>query len=150
MCVCVCMYVFSTLTRLFSSSSSFSPPPELVALCRDASSYPVGATDRPWRWQKCTEVAYLQIAPKTGSLRSPALTLDALLGQCEAIFGEGTFPATEQANAVYGGQTPNATDVFYTNFSDDPWKYASINFTDPSGLAPTLQTCFVECTDCGK
>ena len=50
---------------------------------------------RGWRWQKCYEMAFLQRAPaatgsNTATLRSPYLTLDVLLQQCDDVFGLGT------------------------------------------------------------
>merc|ERR1719329_612107 len=41
---------------------------------------------RSWRWQKCSELAYLQDAPAQNSLRASALTMDALLDQCQYMF----------------------------------------------------------------
>jgi hypothetical protein len=41
---------------------------------------------RSWRWQKCTELAYLQPG-YAGSLRHEALSLDNLLDQCRHVFG---------------------------------------------------------------
>ena len=67
--------------------------------------------DRSWRWQKCSQLAYLQAAPASGSLRSSALTLPALLEQCAYVFGEGVTPDPEAFNAKFGGATPNTTKV---------------------------------------
>ena len=43
-------------------------------------------TARNWRWQKCRELAFLQPAPATGSLRSKHLTLDILVEQCKYVW----------------------------------------------------------------
>ena len=46
---------------------------------------------RSWRYQKCSEVAYLQSAPLDGRrLRSKRLTIEALTAQCDHVFGDGT------------------------------------------------------------
>merc|ERR1712113_590975 len=38
--------------------------------------------ERQWRFQKCNEMAFLQGAPATGSIRSRYLTMDVLYQQC--------------------------------------------------------------------
>ena len=91
-------------------------------------------------------MAYLQSSPLAGEpMRSTWLTLDTLLDQCEAVFG--VLPDTSGINAKFGGDWPFASNVFYTNFKDDPWVEAGIDraafgedascFADcGSGLAP--------------
>lgn len=82
-------------------------------------------TARSWRWQKCNELAYLQDAPTDGtSLRAAALTLEVLEAQCNEVFGQ--VPNTSPVNDARGGNHPNATNVFYSNFQDDPWQAASV------------------------
>lgn len=140
---------------------------------------------RSWRWQKCSELAYLQSAPTglmqsalpedegvpardgrytDGSdvpLRSPRLTLDKLLAQCDGAFGAGTSSALRKSNAkfnkLYGGADPRtatlpvaaaATSVFYLDFSDDPWAAASVRGPlGPPSL--TLSYCMTTCDGCG-
>jgi len=93
--------------------------------------------ERSWRWQKCSELAYFQVAPEGeggregggegGSLRSGKVTLEYHLEQCRRIFGEGLGePRVEEINARFGGARPKATKVFYSDFSDDPWQAASM------------------------
>lgn len=70
--------------------------------------------------------AYWQVA-YPGSLRSKVLTLDYFQNQCSAAFGiPNMFANTTAFNARYGGVTPNATLVFATNGSDDPWQGACV------------------------
>jgi hypothetical protein len=118
---------------------------------------------RSWRWQKCSELAYLQLSPARGgktALRSPRLTLDALLRQCDAAFGEGTSlklrARNAKFNAQYGGADPRtaalpvaaATSIFYLDFSDDPWAEASVRHSlGPPSLA--LSYCMTTCDGCG-
>ena len=115
---------------------------------------------RSWRWQKCSELAYLQSAPSKSSLRSSRLTFAALLAQCDAAFGAGTSTAmllrNKKFNTEYGGPDPRkstlpvaaATSIFYLDFSDDPWAEASV--TEPLGPASLrLDYCMTTCAGCG-
>ena len=46
--------------------------------------------------------------------------------RCAAMFGAGTYPNTAATNAFYGGAQPtNASRIFFSDFSDDPWKMAT-------------------------
>eukprot|EP01061_Rhynchopus_euleeides_P000885 TRINITY_DN10632_c0_g1_i1.p1 TRINITY_DN10632_c0_g1~~TRINITY_DN10632_c0_g1_i1.p1 ORF type:complete len:468 (+),score=182.85 TRINITY_DN10632_c0_g1_i1:42-1445(+) len=109
-----------------------------------------GVGEKQWRWQKCTQVAYLQSAPAHNSLRSTKyLTHPILVEQCSYIFG---FSAADVRSmnaaftANYYEKTVEETrDVFYINYSDDPWLEAS-PVTD---LSPTLTACMVTCDGCG-
>lgn len=103
-------------------------------------------TSRSWRWQKCTEVAWLQTAPATGSLRSSVLTLQALLKQCADVFGAGNAnPQVDAIRAAYGGDHPNTTYVFYSQGSDDPWRPAGVT----RSISATLQEDTAVCDGCG-
>jgi hypothetical protein len=117
----------------------------------------LGASNaRSWRYQKCSEVAFLQAAPASGALRSARLTLDALTAQCDAAFGAGTSDAlrtTNRAfNAKFGGSDPRkatlttpSSNIFYLDFSDDPWAEASV----AQDLGPQLPFCLTTCDGCG-
>ena len=55
------------------------------------------------------------------------------------------FPASREMNQHYGGAFPLADKVFYSDFSDDPWQRASVNFP-----VSTDQPYFLaQCDDCG-
>ena len=71
------------------------------------------------RYQKCREVAFLQPAPATGSLRSKHLTLESLIEQCKYAFG-GLDPSDAAAdvgptpfNKKFGGSTMTPEVRFY-------------------------------------
>jgi hypothetical protein len=100
---------------------------------------------RSWRYQTCDQVSYFNTAPKSGSLRSKIVDLDYHLRQCAKIFGKPMFPSSVQFNEVFGGATPTAEKVFYSDFSDDPWQRASVWYpvtsSQPYGLAM--------CDNCG-
>ena len=114
-----------------------------------------GLNSRSWRFEKCSEVAYLQSAPLSGRrLRSKRLTIEALLGQCEYIFGAGTAARLRarngKLNAAFGGAQPasgtlGASKIFYLDFSDDPWAEASVR----GATDPTLPFCLTTCDGCG-
>ena len=86
---------------------------------------------RSWRWQTCSEVSYFNTAPERGSLRSTDVNLEYHLKQCNYIFGgeyyQG-FPTSYALNKKFGGDLPTAHKVFYSDFSDDPWQRASVNY----------------------
>ena len=75
---------------------------------------------RSWRWQKCSSVAYLQSRP-AGGVRSPLLTLDALLSQCSYVFSVQPQAGNAALLSEYGGPTPSTTNVLSLSYSDDPW-----------------------------
>jgi pimeloyl-ACP methyl ester carboxylesterase len=102
-------------------------------------------TSRAWRWQKCHELAYFQVAPQTDSLRSQLIDMKYVLQQCVEVFGAGTFPATSVTNLYYGGIRPNGTNIFFSDFSDDPWQRASMVQT----ISPSLPFSLVKCDGCG-
>ena len=110
---------------------------------------------RSWRFEKCSEVAYLQSAPLSGQrLRSKRLTIASLLEQCEYIFGSGTNDRMRARNgrlqANFGGALPAtgkspASEIFYLDFSDDPWAEASVK----GETAHDLPFCLTTCDGCG-
>ena len=98
------------------------------ALRRDVGgSGSTGIGNRQWRWQKCTEVAYLQSAPVQHSLRSTKyMTLKNLVEQCAYVF-DMTPAEIQQRNKAFtaeywGKLKEEASDIFFLNFSDDPWQ----------------------------
>eukprot|EP01130_Rhizamoeba_saxonica_P013485 TRINITY_DN5759_c0_g1_i1.p1 TRINITY_DN5759_c0_g1~~TRINITY_DN5759_c0_g1_i1.p1 ORF type:complete len:463 (-),score=67.25 TRINITY_DN5759_c0_g1_i1:26-1414(-) len=103
-------------------------------------------TNRAWRWQKCSELAYLQSAPSPNSLRSDSVNLEYMNWQCVTVFGEDyVINSTSVFNEIYGGAFPTSTNVFYSDFSDDPWKEASVTST----VSASQPFVLVECDGCG-
>ncbi|PRP85970.1 hypothetical protein PROFUN_06092 [Planoprotostelium fungivorum] len=101
--------------------------------------------DRQWWWQTCTELAYFQVAPKQNSVRSSTVDIGYFRSLCSNVFGEGTWPNTKAFNNAYGGNQTAATKVFFSNGSQDPWKWASV--TDSLGmLEPAV---VISCDNCG-
>jgi hypothetical protein len=100
---------------------------------------------RSWRWQTCYEVSYFNTAPHSGSLRATSVDLDYHLKQCAKIFGEPMWPSSVEMNKKFGGGEPTAHKVFYSDFSDDPWQRASVDYPVSSDQPYELAMC----TDCG-
>lgn len=117
-----------------------------------------GVGAKSWRWQKCTQVAYLQSRSpneeqKVG-LRSKQLTQESLLEQCHDMFPRNKLNlrnTNEIFQRKYGADRPDlvgATRIFYLDYSDDPWKEASVKRPfKPSSL--DLSYCYTICDGCG-
>jgi len=102
-------------------------------------------TSRAWRWQKCSELAYFQNAPMSNSLRSTKyVTMEYNSNQCKEIFGQ-VIPNTNAANQYYGGKEIAGTNIFFSDFSDDPWQRASVLKTNN----PAEPFFLVRCDGCG-
>jgi len=114
---------------------------------RDETSTGMG---RSWRWQKCSQLAYLQPGYH-GSLRFENLTLDRLVKQCEYVF-PGIYESHElstivrEFNEKWGGDRPRGTRIFFSDFSDDPWRYVSVQ---DANLELEQPYCYLECDGCG-
>ena len=109
-------------------------------------------SSRSWRWQKCSQMAFLQSAPDATmlSMRSQLLTLTALEDQCNYVFG--SCPACTGGNGqlqdTYGRDRPDnkgLTNTISLSFSDDPWRAATVQKT----LGDNLPYCYTECNGCG-
>jgi len=100
---------------------------------------------RSWRWQTCYEVSYFNTAPPSGSLRDTSVDLDYHLQQCAEVFGKPMFPSSVAMNKQFGGAFPQAENVFYSDFSDDPWQRASVSY--PVSAAQPYH--LAQCDDCG-
>lgn len=122
------------LMRGFADFTNDYWGPQFVGSCfydtRCAAGIAATLNERSWRWQKCSQLAYFQVAPKEGSLRSQQVNLEYHLEQCRRIFGLTAPPTVEAINAKFGATNPTSRRVFYSSFSDDPWLEAS--FTDES------------------
>ena len=117
-----------------------------------------GLNSRSWRFQTCSEVAYLQTRPIGSALpplRSTMLTIAELQRQCRYVFGDKIEAVLAERNAhlnaLFGqsdptkGSAPGASNIFFLDFSDDPWAEASVK----TETAPTLPYCMTTCDGCG-
>lgn len=100
---------------------------------------------RSWRYQTCSQVSYFNTAPPSGSLRSSSVDLEYHLRQCKEIFGEAMFPTSVAMNKQFGGAFPQAHNVFYSDFSDDPWQRASVTYP----VSQDQPYFLAQCDDCG-
>lgn len=97
----------------------------------------------------------MQAAPLHGvRLRSRRLTIGALLAQCDHVFGAGTAARLAARNAAFnrkfGRAEPSkgalgASNIFYLDFSDDPWAEASVR----RATGDDLPFCLTTCDGCG-
>ena len=71
-----------------------------------------------------------QNAPAQGSIRSKIITLQYHLEMCLEVFNLGAGDIIQAVNATnvhYGGRRPQGSNVFFSDFSDDPWQTASVD-----------------------
>jgi hypothetical protein len=120
---------------------------DTTCLAHDKSRW---ADVRSWRWQKCSQLAYFQTAPATGSLRASIVNLEYHLQQCRAVFGDVVNPAkgVEEIIQLYGGASPKAHNIFFANGGDDPWQRASVLETLSDDEIAFLAKCDL-CGHCG-
>lgn len=108
--------------------------------------------DRSWRWQKCAQLAYFQVAPSSGSLRAKVVDLAYHERQCHAIFGDVVNPSkgVKEIIELYGGDRPrDGHRIFFSNGADDPWQRASVVETlIPDDEVANLAVCDL-CGHCG-
>ena len=117
-----------------------------------------GVGYKAWRWQKCSLLGYIQTRPVkvAAAARSRSLTLNSQIAQCKAMFPDSDLSHFEADNAVWqnltGADRPdraNATKIVYKDFSDDPWKTASVQGASASWASRDLTYCFTSCDGCG-
>lgn len=105
---------------------------------------------RSWRWQKCSQLAYFQVAPTEKSLRAAMVDLDYHLKQCKTVFGDVVNPSegVEEISKLYGGDHPTGHKIFFSNGGDDPWQRASVLDTLSDDEIANLAKCEL-CGHCG-
>ncbi|KAF4322659.1 hypothetical protein JM18_003251 [Phytophthora kernoviae] len=105
---------------------------------------------RSWRWQKCSQLAYFQVAPEEKSLRAAIVDLDYHEKQCRTVFGDVVHPAkgVEEITELYGGDHPTGHNIFFSNGGDDPWQRASVLHTLSDDQIANLAKCDL-CGHCG-
>lgn len=105
---------------------------------------------RSWRWQKCSQLAYFQVAPKENSLRSSIVDLKYHEEQCKLVFGDVVNPSKGVAaiKKLYGGNKPQGHKIFFANGGDDPWQRASVLKSISEDEVANLAKCDL-CGHCG-
>ncbi len=115
-----------------------------TAALADPKRWDVNA--RSWRWQTCYQVAWFNTAPVRGSIRSQRVNLQYHLDQCAKIFGYKMQPDIQPLLKRFGGDMPYPVhNVFYSDFGDDPWRTASVQYP-PAVDQPYM---IAQCDDCG-
>jgi pimeloyl-ACP methyl ester carboxylesterase len=98
-------------------------------LSEDVRNYTASGM-RQWFYQSCTEFGYWQIAYHDPALsaRSPKIDLAFHDGICERMFGIRRPVDTTYINRTFYKPLVRgkATQIFFTNGSDDPWKHLSL------------------------
>lgn len=120
---------------------------DTACLVNDRSRW---ADVRSWRWQKCAQLAYFQVAPKTQSLRSSIVDLRYHEEQCRAVFGDAidTRAGVAAVKQRYGGAKPRGHKIFFSNGGDDPWQRASVLTSLSDDEVANLAQCDL-CGHCG-
>ena len=100
-----------------------------------------GGNGRSWWWQKCTELAYWQVAPAQNSIRSAQVNEAYHRDLCFRVFGVTELPAVNETNNYYGGTDVAVDNVFFYNGAADPWQWAGVR----TPLGPTRPSYVVDC-----
>ena len=86
---------------------------------------------RSWLWQTCSELAYWQVNSGRLTLRSKHVDQDYFLKQCQDVFGETmTIPNTTKWNEDHIPLLKDASKIYYTTGSQDPWTPTCITADD--------------------
>ncbi|KAA0152405.1 hypothetical protein FNF29_03971 [Cafeteria roenbergensis] len=85
-----------------------------------------GGNGRSWWWFKCSELAYWQVAPEEGSIRSSAVSYAYHRDLCFRVFGRTALPEVDATNVYYGSNKTAGTYTFFDNGSQDPWRWAGV------------------------
>ncbi|CAK4084108.1 unnamed protein product [Aphanomyces euteiches] len=141
-------HVFANFTiSMYGPAFGYGCFYDTKCLQTDVARWPEG---RSWRWQKCSQLAYFQVAPHKDSLRSAIVNLDYHESQCYKIFGDVVDPSAGVARTIqrYGGDSPHGHNIFYANAGDDPWQRASVTTTLSKDQPFYLAKCDL-CGHCG-
>ncbi|KAF3815409.1 hypothetical protein GH733_016791 [Mirounga leonina] len=102
---------------------------ETVAQLKVTAPHVSSMGERQWLYQTCTEFGFYVTCEDPGCPFSQLPALPSQLELCERVFGlsaSSIARAVAQTNSYYGGQTPGATQVLFTNGDTDPWHVLSV------------------------
>lgn len=79
-----------------------------------------------WFYQTCTEFGYYPTTNSDKQAFGHIVSLDFFIKLCKEVYGEDfdekrVDDGVAQTNAMYGGVTPNVTNVVFTHGDMDPW-----------------------------
>ncbi|KAG9390972.1 Peptidase S28 [Carpediemonas membranifera] len=110
------------------------------------SKIDTSSSQKQWWFEKCSRLAYFQVAPAGRSIRSPTyVTLDGHHDFCNRVYGNHLEPHTDRTQDHYGGEHPHAHRVFFSNGGSDPWRHAAVEKT----LSADQPAMTAWCRDCG-
>ncbi|XP_032834667.2 thymus-specific serine protease-like [Petromyzon marinus] len=85
---------------------------------------------RPWFYQKCTELGFLQTCrPREGCPFSKLLSLETTAAMCADAFGltqQDMERGVESTNRMFGGDRPTGSRLLFVNGDVDPWRELSV------------------------
>ena len=89
----------------------------------------VDYSGRTWTYQYCTEFGWFQTASKVNRVRPFQVNDKYWIDQCQLIFPSidmSQNPNMQQTLNAYGnGNQMDGTNIFFTNGSEDPWKWVT-------------------------
>jgi hypothetical protein len=107
---------------------------------------------RQWTYQYCSSYAWFQTASPEESkrLRWIGMDLDYWRSYCQKAFDHPLYPNTKHTNFLSGGYEigKHASNIFFSQGSDDPWKWAGIQFEEQV-TQDSLEVGIIDCEDCG-
>lgn len=108
----------------------------------DPADYLQGFGMRPWFYQSCTEFGFWQNASSDPAQRARSTRINADYHQrlCQRLFGIEQPAATTQINETYYLPLRNqASSIYFTNGSTDPWSKLSLTSDNGNNDNPALE-----------
>ncbi|KAL4430271.1 hypothetical protein ABPG74_014830 [Tetrahymena malaccensis] len=98
---------------------------------------------RQWLYQYCSYFGWLQTPSQIPgqAMRSSTNSISFFEGQCTQAFGSDIYvPKPDEVNGFYGGVNLLATNIIFTNGSEDPWQWASLT-KSKNGMIALVSDC---------
>lgn len=135
----------------YAYAAQYETPSEIILICREVkncSNFEFNTQLEPWSdhqmwiYQTCTEFGYFQTTSSSKQMFGNYIELDVYIHQCKSNFGgefneERVDQAVLDTNRMYGGLTPNVTNVVFVNGDMDPWHRLGV-LQDLSADAPAI------------
>ncbi|XP_026755585.2 putative serine protease K12H4.7 [Galleria mellonella] len=108
------------------------------------NAYSQNNNNRAWYFQTCTEYAYFQTAPRSGTIFDPLIWVDVPFYSevCKRIFDirydeSFTADAIDRVNLIFGGTEPNVNNTINIHGNIDPWHVLGVYDRDIKASSPT-------------
>jgi len=121
----------------------------MIEELKDESPNAPGAASRSWTWQTCNEFGYFQTAGENSIFSQKYITLEFFEKICADAYGvdaEHIRNAITATNECYGGLTPKATNIVFTNGDVDPWHKLGITVSSDT-MPAVLVSGTAHCAD---